>query len=402
MAYHAIILAAGIAMCAYWISRTGNRRWLASYAAASPSRRRVSMDEPVHLLLCVADHFEPEWGSATTDQALFRVEHWVRQYPISFERFRDADGHPPRHTFFYPMESYDPQQVEMLASLCRRGFGEVEIHLHHGNDTGKTLHDKLESYVKRLAEQHNLLGFDSGTGRSAYAFAHGNWALNNALGDSRLCGVDHELEVLAATGCFADFTFPAFPSAAQPAKTNSIYYADFSKGRAALDCGIDARAGVTPPEHALMLIQGPLVLDWTRKKFGIFPRVENGCIQSNQVAQIGRLPQWLKARVQVRGRNDWFFVKLHTHGAQEQNFDALLGPAMIRFHDELAKFSLENPNFQIHYVTAREMWNLARAAEAGWPGSINEARDFAVISRSERNGPPGTNTHNRYGVSVLT
>ena len=31
-------------------------------------------------------------------------------------------------------------------------------------------------------------------------------------------------------------------------------------------------------------------------------------------------------------------------------------------------------------MTAREMYNLARAAEAGWQGTVNEARDFELVS----------------------
>jgi hypothetical protein len=37
------------------------------------------------------------------------------------------------------------------------------------------------------------------------------------------------------------------------------------------------------------------------------------------------------------------------------------------------------PNFSFHYVTARELYNLVKAAEAGWTGTVSEARDFALI-----------------------
>ena len=57
----------------------------------------------------------------------------------------------------------------------------------------------------------------------------------------------------------------------------------------------------------------------------------------------------------------------------------LLGDAMIRFHSSLERMSAENPSFHYHYVTAREMYNLVRAAEAGWQGTDSEARDFALI-----------------------
>jgi hypothetical protein len=130
-----------------------------------------------------------------------------------------------------------------------------------------------------------------------------------------------------------------------------------------------------------MLIQGPLVLDWKRRRRGIIPRIENGCIQWNQPAIIDRLDAWLKARVQVPTRPDWFFVKLHTHGATEPNQRVLLGEPMVKFHRELARRAAADPNFHIHYVTAREMYNLARAAEASWMGSVNDARDFELVGQ---------------------
>jgi hypothetical protein len=87
---------------------------------------------------------------------------------------------------------------------------------------------------------------------------------------------------------------------------------------------------------------------------------------------------WLQARVQVPTRPDWFFVKLHTHGATEANLPALLGESMSQFHASLAERAGCNRNFHYHYVTARQMYNLIRAAEAGWTGRVEEARDFEL------------------------
>jgi hypothetical protein len=128
-----------------------------------------------------------------------------------------------------------------------------------------------------------------------------------------------------------------------------------------------------------MLIQGPLVLDWRRRKWGVFPRVENGCLQGNQAPGRDRIDLWLKARVRVPKRPDWFFVKLHTHGAPESNQRVLLGPPMTDFHRELARRAGADPAFHFHYVTAREMYNLARAAEAGWQGTVDGARDYELV-----------------------
>ena len=53
---------------------------------------------------------------------------------------------------------------------------------------------------------------------------------------------------------------------------------------------------------------------------------------------------------------------------------------MHQFHGELARLTAENPRFHVHYVTAREMYNLAKAAEAGWGGTVDAARDFMLVS----------------------
>src|SRR3954463_16538210 len=106
----------------------GLDRWLISYLRESGRRRWRRPGEMTHLILCVADHFEPGNGRASPGLARSRVEHWVRDYPRLFGDMRDADGRPPRHTFFYPLEQYHPGDLDRLAELCGAGFGEVEVH----------------------------------------------------------------------------------------------------------------------------------------------------------------------------------------------------------------------------------------------------------------------------------
>ena len=89
--------------------------------------------------------------------------------------------------------------------------------------------------------------------------------------------------------------------------------------------------------------------------------MENANIQGNQPPTMERLKLWLKAAIRVPQRPDWYFVKLHTHGAVEKNAAVLLGEPMKKFHQGLADLAKQNPNFKYHYVTAREMYNLARA-----------------------------------------
>jgi hypothetical protein len=375
-----VLGAAGLALIAGLARRRGLDRWLVPYLFLVPRRRPRRRGEDVHLLLCIADHFEPKWNHAPPEVADARVALWVREYPRRFAGFRDSDGLPPRYTFFYPIDQYEPAHVDAMVELCRAGFGEVEIHLHHDSDTAENLRATLQAHKEIMARRHGLGARDRATGELVYAFIHGDWALDNSRPDGRCCGVNNELDVLSQTGCYADFTLPSYPSPTQTRKVNSIYYAtDDPRRPRSHDSGVDVGTGPAPAD-ALMLIQGPLVLDWRWRKWGVIPHIENGCIQGNQPASIDRLGAWLKARVQVPTRPDWFFVKLHTHGAPEANQRVLLGEPMVEFHRALARCAEADPNFHFHYVTAREMYNLVKAAEAGWRGSVDEARDFQIVS----------------------
>jgi hypothetical protein len=381
----AVVIVAGLCLAAlalYEIKRRSMDRWLLTYIAQCSKRGVARSDQPVHLLLCVADHYEPQHGKAPADKAMSRVDRWVQEYPRLFGEFRDSDGRPPRHSFFFPIDEYDPTHVDKIAALCRDGFGELEIHLHHDGDTAESLTRRLNEFVRIFRDHHGVLPSDK-TGRTRFGFIHGNWALDNSRPDGRWCGVNNELDVLRETGCYADFTLPSAPSPTQTRKINSIYYAtDHPACPKSHDWGIDVGTAGAAPEKALLLIQGPLVLNWKQRRAGFMPRVENGCLQAGQSPNMRRLDLWLQARVQVAARPDWYFVKLHTHGAPEHNQSVVLGEPMARFHRSLAERAKSDANFHYHYVTAREMYNLVKATEAGFKGSVNEARDFELVWKS--------------------
>jgi hypothetical protein len=56
----------------------------------------------------------------------------------------------------------------------------------------------------------------------------------------------------------------------------------------------------------------------------------------------------------------------------------LLGQPMLAFHANLALRAQDNPNFHFHYVTAREMYNLVRAAETGYQGVVAGVLDYEL------------------------
>ncbi len=349
------------------VQARGLDRWVPAHLFSRETAPAIVLDrEPVDVFLAICDHYEPEWGNASHDEALGRVRRWCDEYPRLFQNFRDVDGRTPRHSFFFPQDQYRPEYIDPLADLCQDGFGEFDIHLHHADDTPEGLEEKLSVFRDALFHRHGMLRRDPATGEIVYGFIHGNWALCNSRRDRKWCGVDHEIPILRRTGCYADFTLPSAPSDTQTRTINSIYYASDIPGQCkSHDHGIRAQVGRTPPEDSLLMIQGPLLFDFSRRKLGILPRVENGDLLGNHPPSLRRLQLWLKAGVMVHGQPNWRFVKLHTHGCKTGNIDMLLGTRMQMFHQELAELHALQPNFRFHYVSAWEMAQVVHRAERG-------------------------------------
>jgi hypothetical protein len=370
----------------------------AIWAAAAPLRRRRVFDwlpalllgmrlrkprtSPVHVMFCFVDHFEPRWGRADYATERARVRRWCDEYPRLCAPHRDADGRPPRHTFFFPEEEYRPEHLQDLVDLCRDDYGEIEIHLHHDNDTADGLRAKLRGFVRTLVEEFGALPVDRKTGRAAWAFVHGNWALDNSRPDGRWCGVDDELTVLAEEGCYADFTLPSVPDATQTRTINSIYYATDDPHRPkSHDTGTPVRVGGAPSGH-LMIVQGPLGLNWRWRKHGVLPRIENADVRLSSPPRPDRTDLWVRTGIHVEGKPDWLFVKVHTHGTQERDIDTLLGPPLDAMFSDLETRYNDGERYVLHYVTAREMYNIIKAAEAGRSGNPGEYRDFVIPAPS--------------------
>ncbi len=349
--------------------------WLAPYIAGRlGSFASNSVQRPVHVMFCMADHFEPAWRGAGQAEQERRVLRWQNNYPEIARKFRDSSGRPPRHTFFYPAEEYKREHLDMLSSLVEKGMGEVEVHLHHDNDTEAGLTRGLLEFKDILSKQHGMLSRDS-NGFVRYGFVHGNWALDNSRRDGRWCGVNNELKVLKDTGCYADFTLPSAPSDTQTSKINSIYYAtDDPNKPKSHNTGVDVEAGRSGGGD-LMIVQGPLALAWDFGSGRMLPRIENSEIDSTNLPSPRRVDLWVRQHIHVKGRKNWVFVKAHTHGAGEDNADVLLGRGAEMMHSHLLEKYNDGRNYVLHYVTAREMYNIILAAEHGLDGNPDDYRD---------------------------
>ena len=363
--------------------------WLLSYSIQRCLRRPGLQRKP-HLIFCLADHFEPAIlpgqgdTRASRDVQEERLEQWCREVPKAINEWRDGEGFPFRHTYFYPAEQYDFGIVERIAQHCHDGWGELEIHLHHGlskpdtpGDTRKT----LLQFRDALAS-HGCLSQFQGKGEPRYAFVHGNFALANSAGN-RGCGVDSEMKILSETGCFGDFTLPAAPKISQTAKINSLYECALPLDqRAPHRKGKDLQRNCEPRIFPL-IVQGPLMLDFSRRKSGIpVPVIENAEISTLHPATMERMRLWRAASISIKGRPDWIFIKLHCHGMDPRDAGAMHGDLMKSFLRQMAEGARAG-DYHFHFTTAREMVNIILAAcdgKTGNPGFFRDYR-FTLIGR---------------------
>jgi hypothetical protein len=356
--------------------------WLPTFVWQSLARRSAEI-RPVHLLIGVADHFEPMQREETAGFAVGfleqerRVARWCREYPPAIEAWRDLEGQPLRHTYFYPAENFDDALVDHLAEFCHAGWGEIEIHLHHGVDAPDTAENTivtLEAFRDAL-ESRGCLARDGEAGRARYGFVHGNWALANS-DHGRYCGVDQEMRILAETGCYADFTLPS-PGSARSGKINSIYECGLPLDEPAPHRrGRRLQVGRIPLTFPL-IVQGPLGIDlWRRRNGWLAPGIESGELSGANPPSLRRLRLWRDAAICVQGRPDWLFIKLHCHGMISRDEPAMFGASIRQFLAELVEGPGNGTEYQLHFLTMREMVNVALAACAGHQGNPGDYREY--------------------------
>ena len=354
--------------------------WLPSYLKQflNPNKEDLEVCDKTDILFTICDHYEPFWNKVNYKTAYYRVKKWMDCYQPIAEKHKDSFGKHPLHCFFYPEEEYKKDFLNMLGEICRNGYGETEVHLHHDNDTAENLRNNLLNFKKVLSETHGLLARECDTNEVKYGFIHGNWALNNSRPDGRWCGVNNEISVLQETGCYADFTMPSAPSDTQTKTINSIYYAigDPYKPKSH-NTGIPAVAGVIF-DKGLLCLQGPLCLNFNSRKLGIFPRIENGRLASNTSVDSNRISLWKGCNIHVHGRPNIIFIKLYCHGTQERDMDFFFERnGLDSLYSNLEQFCSEN-SLNLHFVSTRIMYNIVRGLEVKKNAPPQDLYDFKL------------------------
>ena len=352
-------------------------KWCLSYVKNSLQKRGK---KPIHIFFCLVDHYEPGNGLVSKDIEIKRVKELLKKYPHIAKNHKDFYGNVPKRSWFFPPHYHRYYNLRNLVTLCEQGYGEIELHLHHGKHKPDTA-ENLRNTILQCIEEYGIFGiFGESDGAKKYGFIHGDWALDNSRGN-KYCGVNNEITILKETGCYADFTHPSLIET-NPSQINSIYYAtDDPKKPKSYNYGeITKKNGEKTGD--IMIIQGPLFPFFMSRKIWNLSILGDVINESTSFSE-KRVDAWIKTNICVDGANEAIFVKTHVHGAtSKQN---LLGKNIGKIYEYLETDYNDGKNYILHYVTSREVYNIIKAIESGKSISeIENYRDY-IISKPKYN-----------------
>jgi hypothetical protein len=118
-----------------------------------------------------------------------------------------------------------------------------------------------------------------------------------------------------------------------------------------------------------MIFEGPLIFAPTLNARRLFLDLDDGDIHPAKPASPSRVGRWIRANVHVAERPDWVFVKLFTHGISTQgDEDEVVGDHFSETLSYMERAFNDGRNYRLHYITAREAYNLAMSAARGARG----------------------------------
>jgi hypothetical protein len=368
------IVALNLAAGFYRIYTYQAYHWLPEYFRTKMTLGDNVPDKQKHAIFVFVDHYEP--GLADRKDALQNHKTWMNEYRAASEGHVDSYGNRVKYSWFY---AYDQKNDAVLASLTKavyEGLGEVELHWHHPHSNNAKFPGELKKAIDWFG-RYGVLKTCGKTVQTAFSFVHGDWALDGATtyGGYDKCGVTREIDILHHQGCYADFTFSTIGTEAQPSKkVNSIYYVTDTDAGKSYDDGEYVVSGKVVDDK-MMFIQGPLStspFEWWRFEFG--------ALENYTPPSVERVHTWIDTNIHVKGRPEWVFVKLYTHGI-DPNIGADKPDLMEKHFNRLLsdiETVCEERGIRFHYMAAREAYNVIKAAEAGKTGNPELFRDFLV------------------------
>ena len=327
-------------------------------------------DKIEHLMFIVVDHYEPGFDK---DEAVKANEAWLYEYHKAVKGKVDSYGNRFVYNWFYPFDQRNDRVLQWLQQEVEQGAGELEFHWHKPCLTEQEYHLQLKEAVGwfnqfgafKASSEANDIKQDP---QARFAFIAGNWDLDNGRGTG--CGIDNEISQLVKAGGYMDMTYSTLGSPAQPRNIiNQLYYVQDTNEARSYEQGTRVKVGKPAVNSPFLMFQGPLSFHWDLT-------FEYGALESYAVPSLKRIERWLESHIHVEGKPQWSFVKLYSHGIQSPSIvKNHLGPML----DQL-KTETQRRGIKLHYVSAREAYNIVRAAEAGLTGDPEQYRDYIHAS----------------------
>ena len=371
-----------------------SQNWVPTYVGDVLKGRYTEAEKTQDMVFLLCDHWEPGKG----ESALRTARAWLDTFESVASRHTDSNGRHFQYSWFYPIDNFDERIIERLARSASAGFGEIEVHWHHHHSDRESYQNELSRALVRFTKVGALVPAPDAQPR--FVFIHGNWTLDNS-GNPRFCGIDSEIDVLMENGCYADMTFPALGTSAQPSHINRIFYTlDTPEPKSYEINPMDSQVGRNG--KGLLLLQGPLGFNWRNPLI----LIESGALDDSEGTGLnGRIrkpnsnadyfkPQrvhlWNNLGGRVVGREDVVFIKIHAHGVQQR--EVLLGGELEAMLAALETYC-QKRKIRLHYVTAREAYNLVRALEADSRGDLTDYYDLVIPAPMTRQEgfPPSSN-----------
>jgi hypothetical protein len=367
-----LIILSVATILAYKIHTRHLDNWIFGYASSfiDGTNKSLNKTQPEHVIFLIADHHEHSFDDS---KALQSARAWNKKYIENIRGQTDSYGNIFQYTWFYPYDNKrTPSALVELNRMPFDGYGEIEFHWHNWDVENNEFHNNLSDALTWF----NSLGIMLPMGENAtakFGYVAGNWDLDNALG-TKVQGPSREIESLKSLGGYADFTFPNY-SKTQPSHFSEIYYVTDNDLDRSYDVGQELEVTGLPRDD-LIVFQGPTAFDLATR------RAEFGTVEAWWPADWAhRIPLWIKHAPFVQGKSQWRFVKTYTHGVQSREF--ILSSHFTDMLSTLKNYTDEH-GIKLHYMTAREAFNVVKAAEAGLKGDPEEYKDYII--------PPYVNT----------
>lgn len=349
-------------------------RWIPYYIKGL-IRPPSTSNKPIDIMFLFVDHFELNGKED-------RLTAWTKGYPEIAKKHLDSDGHHPKHSFFYALDLMHEHELAAMQPVVEKGYGEFELHWHHDHDTSESFVVKLDAAMEIFHKYNYMKPYKEGQ-KSCFSFIHGNWSLANSRGDN-FCGVNNEVEILKNQGCYADFTYPALFSEAQPPMINNIYYCSNLDTASCYFQGRDATVNKPANDNEFMIFQGPMTINWLDWRHKWHPTIEDGDINKFPTHDDPkRINAWMRQNIHVKGKPEWRFVKIFCHGAQDHK--SVVSDTTDRMFSYIEKHYNDGKKYRLHYVSAREAYNIVRAAEDNKQGNPNDYRNYEIPHPLNRN-----------------